>query len=137
MLFTPGGILTAVVVLQCLLITFLAWKWSVAARAQRPSGVDLAATPPEKVPTRLESRLQELEADQVSLSSSFEKVARDLKRLNSRAGMRELRAESTQERSSAPPLGTNKADLLKYYGMSGKVGPAFAQAQMEFEQRQH
>jgi hypothetical protein len=77
-------------------------------------------------------RLQELEADQVALSSTQEKLSTTVKRLTSRAGMRELR-DRESDSSSAPPKGTSKADLLRHYGMSGKVGPDFARAQLRLE----
>jgi Zn-dependent protease with chaperone function len=79
-------------------------------------------------------RLQELEADQVALSSTQEKLSTTVKRLTSRAGMRELRDQKNGS-SSDPPRGTSKADLLRHYGMSGKVGPEFAQAQLDYETR--
>lgn len=133
MFFTLGAILTVGSALLCLLTIGMLSIWWLAARVRRLSKLVSAATHSEKAPARWESRLQELEADQVSLSSSYEKVARELKRLNSRAGMREFRAESTQAELPIPPVGTSKADLLRHYGMAGKVGPDFARAQMQRE----
>jgi hypothetical protein len=127
----PGAILTVCAVLLSSLVTYLLSKWSPVARVRRASSLASVATPEEKAPQRWESRLRELELEVVSLSSSFEKVTKQLMRLNSRAGMRELREQSSH--SEAPPVGAPKADLLKHYGMSGKVGPSFAQAQLELE----
>jgi hypothetical protein len=76
--------------------------------------------------------LSDLEADQVALSSTQEKLCTTVKRLTSRAGMREHR-ERENDSSSDPPVGTSKAELLRHYGMAGKVGPEFARAQMEME----
>ncbi len=47
--------------------------------------------------------------------------------------MRELREREAEDAAGPPPPGTSKADLLRFYGLSGKVGPAFARKQMEFE----
>jgi hypothetical protein len=43
--------------------------------------------------------------------------------------MRDLRER--RDTPAAPPVGTSKADLLRYYGMHGKVGPEFARAQQQ------
>lgn len=97
-----------------------------------------ATTPTSQLASRdetlqeLRRRLSTVESDQVDLSSSQEKLHTTLKRLTSRDGMQRLRQERASH-SSPPPAGTSKADLLRYYGMSGKVGPAFAQAQLALE----
>jgi len=80
-----------------------------------------------------EAQLATLAADQAELFSTLGKLTTTVKRLSSRAGMQELRER--REAPEAPPVGTSKAELLKHYGMSGKVGPAFAQAQLELERK--
>lgn len=77
------------------------------------------------------AKLAQLDSDQAALFSTLEKLTTTVKRLSSRAGMREHRAREDQR--EAPPKGTPKAELLRHYGMSGKVGPAFAQAQLEID----
>lgn len=140
MLSTVGGILTALGGLLCLLAIVILSKCWLALRAMRASQRASAATPTEKAPTSWESRLRELEADQVSLSSTFEKVARELKRLNSRAGMRELRSESSPEPASAaldlsdPEVRRkHKVALMQKYGVAGKTPSQWAQRQLEIE----
>jgi hypothetical protein len=76
--------------------------------------------------------LATLVADQAALFSAFEKMAVTVKRLSSRAGMRDVR---DRQATAAPPEGTSKADLYRHYGFAGKVGPDFARAQQEFELR--
>lgn len=91
--------------------------------------------PPPTPPS--DTALAQVMADQAELFSTLGKLTTTVKRLSSRQGMQDVRARREAEDSnSAPPVGTSKADLLRYYGMSGKVGPAFAQAQRELELRQ-
>lgn len=134
MLFTVGDILTGAVVLLSLLSTGIAMKCWLAERARPVSKRASASTPPEKDPQPLESRLRDLEVELASLSSSFEKVTKLVQRLNSRAGMRELRAAG-ESAESPPPLGAPKADILRFAGMAGKVGPEFARAQLAREKK--
>lgn len=111
----------------------------LAISARRSSTPDSRSTRSPKAPDLPESstlaevlrRLQDLEADQVALSSTLEKLCTTTKRLTSRAGMREHRSNDLE--SSPPPVGASKADLLRHYGMSGKIGPEFARAQQELE----
>lgn len=65
--------------------------------------------------------------------STLEKLTTTVKRISSRQGMRDLREREAEDAAAPPPPGTSKAALLRYYGLSGKVGPAFARKQMEFE----
>lgn len=131
MFSTLGVILTVVGALQCLLGTLLLSKWWRARPVRRASPQDSASTPEEKAPPRWESRLLEVETELASLCSNFEKVNRQLMRLNSRAGMRELRARSSA--SEAPPVGAPKAELRRYYGVNGLSGPDQAAKQLDIE----
>jgi hypothetical protein len=78
-----------------------------------------------------ESHLARIETDQAELFSTLEKLNHTVKRLSSRQGMRDVRDQ--QQSSAEPPIGTSKAELLRHYGMSGKVGPDFARAQQQLE----
>lgn len=75
-----------------------------------------------------DATLVRLATDQAALSSSLESLAATVKRISSRHGMRELR--SSRAASEAPPPGAPKAEVLAFYGLRGKSGPAFAQAQL-------
>jgi uncharacterized protein YlxW (UPF0749 family) len=98
---------------------------------------------PEDSPSQdLRSALASLQADQAELYATLEKLTTTVKRLSSRAGMQELREQRNGHESSGrasgqnpPPTGAPKAELLRYYGMAGKVGPQFAQAQLDIERR--
>jgi hypothetical protein len=131
MLSTLGVMLTVGSVLLCLQTIAMLWLWSRVRRAPPRSTPASRATSAEPAPPQWESRLAELQADVVSLSSSFEKVTKAVTRQNQRDVMRERR--SGQGASEAPPKGTPKGELLRHYGMAGKVGPAFTRAQMEME----
>lgn len=89
------------------------------------------ASPPETPSSALRSEIASVREDVASLQSTLEKNSTTLKRLSSRAGMREIRER--RESASAPPQGAPKAELYRHYGMSGKVGPAFAVAQLQLE----
>lgn len=103
--------------------------WRTGSRASRRT----RSQPSEpQAPSSLDSRLAQLEADQAALYSTLEKLTTTVKRLSSRSGMRELR-ENRQSELTTPPPGTAKADLLRHYGMAGKVGPDFHRAQQELE----
>lgn len=118
-------ILSTSLAVACVVVS---WRWASAAiRPRKP--------PPSELTTPTSGRLDRIEADQVELSSNLEKVLVTMKRLNSRAAVQDHRARQNGE-LSAPPRGTSKAELLRYYGMAGKVGPAFAQAQLDLEQSQ-
>lgn len=109
-----------------------AWRQASASTRRSKQPPTSPATPPSETPS--ESRMARLAADQAELFSTLEKLTTTVKRLSSRQGMRDARERDAAEASnSAPPVGTSKADLLRHYGMSGKVGPAFAQAQLELE----
>lgn len=115
------------VALLCLLgILTLTQCW-VVARVLRLSKLALLATRKEKAPQRWESSLQEVRADLVSLSSNYEKVSKAMLRLNSRAGMRELRDERAH---APPPVGASKGELRRYYGLNTD-GPEFARRQLQ------
>lgn len=120
----------------CSLATVITWTWLLARYVSgRSKGVS-RSTPREKAPespelAEIRRQLESLQADQVGLSSNLEKVCTTAKRLTARAGMREHR--ESMGSSSPPPIGTPKAELLRHYGMSGKVGPEFARAQQELE----
>lgn len=103
------------------------WRWVSAATPRRKQ-------PPSVEPTPTSGQLAKLEADQVELFAALEKTSASLKRLTSRAAVQDHRERARNGSSSGPPpVGTSKAELLRHYGMSGKVGPAFAQAQLEME----
>jgi hypothetical protein len=105
--------------------------WCVRVLWKRAS----ASTPPTNPPdlSEVRRRLESLEADQVALSSNVEKLCTTAKRLTSRDGMQRLR--ESRSSPSVPPVGASKADLFRHYGMAGKVGPEFAQAQLDIERR--
>lgn len=124
------SLLGIVILLKLALVTCVAVLWRRVSRSTASPN-----PPPLPGAGELARRMQELEADQVALSSNLEKVATTAKRLTSRAGMRDLREKRGASRSDPPPIGTSKAELLRYYGMSGKVGPEFARAQQELERR--
>lgn len=128
MFSTHGAIWTALVVLLCSQITLMVWISRLAAHARRLSRLASLATKREQAPQLWESRLTDLSVEVASLSSNFEKVTRQLMRLNSRAGMRELRAR--EEEPEAPPFGAPKADVRKFYGLGNLTGPEFCRAQL-------
>jgi len=76
-----------------------------------------------------ESTLSKVVADVAELNSSFQSLARTLKRLSSRHGMAELR-ETRAAAEGPPPIGTPKAELRKYYGLQ-QSGPEFAKRQLQ------
>lgn len=105
------------------------WRWASASTRR-------AKPPPSEPATPISGRVTALEGDLAALYSSQEKILASLKSLTSRQAVRDHRAREKSESSDRdipPPLGTPKAELLKHYGMAGKVGPAFAQAQLEME----
>lgn len=109
----------------------VSWRWgsrSTPAR-KRPSSPEPTENSPEVSVT---AALAQLAADQAALFSTLEKLTTTVKRLSSRHGMQDLRERSSPSQTDPPP-GTSKAELLRHYGMSGKVGPAFAQAQLDIE----
>lgn len=131
MFSTVGVILTVCVALLSSLGTWLMSKWLRAAPARRASKRASVATPPEKDPPQWESRLAELRADVVSLSSSFEKVSKAVTKQNARTAMRELRSD--QAASEPPPPGADKATLYRHYGIAGKTPREIAQHQLDLE----
>jgi len=100
--------------LLCSLLTLITSTCLGAACVRRCSTLVLRATRRERAPEKWQSRVAELEAEVLSLSSTFEKVARQTQRLNSRAGMRELRAEKA-DADAPPPLNAGKQALRNYY----------------------
>lgn len=92
---------------------------------------------PEQPPTQISAAaMAQMAADQAELFSTLEKLTTTVKRLSSRQGMRDIREREAESSASPPPIGTSKADLLRHYGMHGKVGPEFARAQQELELKQ-
>jgi len=133
MFSTSGGTLMAIVALLSLLaiaITSIFWLAARVARLSRQVSLCMRRTP---APEKWESRLRELADDVSSLSSSHEKTQRLLSRLNSRAGMRELRADPNK--ADAPPPGTPKAALRAFYNVGGNSGRDM-QAKMALVQRE-
>lgn len=125
----PLFLLTTLLSVMCAIAGFALGfflRASASTRRQKPP-----ASPESTLGSGAESAMARLHADQAELFSTLEKLTTTVKRLSSRAGMADLRAGSKTE--APPPLGTDKATLLRYYGMSGKVGPAFAQAQLDLE----
>jgi len=113
---------------------FAAWKRASPSTRQRKQPPSPPTTPDSETPSL--AHLARLEADQAELFSTLGKLTTTVKRLSSRAGMQDFRDRERAETGEPPPRGTAKAELLRYYGMSGKVGPAFAQAQLQLEQNQ-
>lgn len=111
----------------CMLAGFAVVAWKRGSRSTRPSKQPESPPP---TPSSDAATLAALQADQAALFSTLEKLTTTVKRLSSRQGMRELRS---QDERAAPPVGAPKRDLLRHYGMSGKIGPAFAQAQLDLE----
>lgn len=107
----------------------VAWLRGSASTRPRKPPPSPPATPISPSPSEIAS----LQTDQAALFSNLEKLTTTVKRLSSRQGMRETRAR--KESASAPPRGAPKAELLRHYGMSGKVGPQFAQAQLDLERQ--
>jgi len=120
MFSTPGLMLTAVAVLLCSQIILTTWIWWLARRVRHCLTLVSAATSAEQAPSKWESRLRELADEVVSLSSSYEKAQRLLTKLNSRAGMRELRSDLDAS-DEAPPVGTPKSELWKWYADRGRI----------------
>lgn len=131
MSYTPGVIWTVGIVLLSLQITLIASLLWLAKRVRRLSKLASLATKREQAPQLWESRLAEVGAEVASLSSSFEKVSMQFSRLNSRVGMRNLRADRDEDRGPPPP-GATKAELRKYYGLQA-VGPDFTRQQQNLE----
>lgn len=136
MLSTLGVMLTVGIVLLYSLGTHLVSKLLRARRAKQRSQRASPATSTERAPTEWESRLAELRADVVSLSSSFEKVAKGVTRLNSRAGMRELRSDPDAS-NHPPPVTASKAEKYRYYGIAGRTPRDIAQHQLNLESDSH
>lgn len=125
-----AALLSLLITLTCLNLCVAAL---VVAAWRRVSASTRSRRQPESPPAIPNSALASLQADQAALYSSFEKMAVTVKRLSARHAMREAREQN--DSPSVPPVGTSKAELLRHYGMSGKVGPAFARAQMELEMK--
>lgn len=63
-----------------------------------------------------------------------EKITHQLAKLENRLRMREER-DKARLSQGAPEVGASKADLFRHYGFT-RVGPAFAQRQLDLERRQ-
>jgi hypothetical protein len=104
--------------------------WKLVSRSTPPA--KRPSSPPPTPPS--DSHLARVEADQAELFSTLAKINTTVKRLSSRAGMADLREQRAAPAArEEPPKGTSKAELFRHYGLSGKVGPAFAQAQLALE----
>ena len=77
------------------------------------------------------AQLAAVQAEMAELFSTLGKLTTTVKRISSRHGMADLREREAQP--VVPPVGAPKVELLRHYGMAGKVGPEFARAQMERE----
>src|SRR5262245_46514874 len=141
MFFTLGGTPMADFALRCLLITLTfsvctlvgcaAVRWmrgspSTPSRKPKPSLETIATS---ETPSALAAVI----ADQAALFSAFESMAKTVKRLSTRNAMRDAREAGPPGSSSAPPVGTSKTELRRFYGLSGKAGPAFVSRQLELE----
>lgn len=126
----PLSLLITLLTLTSLLAGCAFGAWHMASRSTRTT--KRQPSPPATLPSELQSQIASLQADQAASYSTLEKLTTTVKRLSSRQGMRDRR-DRDQAEFDDPPKGTSKADLLRHYGMSGKVGPAFAQAQLELE----
>jgi len=82
---------------------------------------------PEVTPDSVQAQIAQLQADQAALFATLERLTTTVKRLSSRNGMRELRERE------APPIGTPKSELRKFYGIAGMPGPAQAEMQLKRE----
>lgn len=131
MFSTLGVILMVFAALASSLGTLGLQKWLRARRARLRSQRVSVATRQEPAPPMWESRLAELQAEVVSLSSSFEKVTKVVTRQNARSAMRDHRAASSQE--APPPVGADKAELYRHYGLAGKTPRQIAQHQLDLE----
>jgi len=123
--------LTMLILLPWVVVACVALAWARASRSSRPK--KRADSPAETPPS--ETALAKIAADQAELFSTLGSLTTTVKRISSRHGMQALRERREAEHSTAPPRGASKAELLRYYGMSGKVGPAFAQAQLDLERK--
>jgi hypothetical protein len=125
----PLSSLITLIASMCWLAGSALVAWVLVSRSTRQR--KRPESPPPTPPS--EGHLARLEADQAELFSTLEKLSTTVKRLSSRAGMQDVRARSG--RDEPPPVGTDKATLLRHYGMSGKIGPEFARAQQDIELR--
>lgn len=143
MFSTLGDTQTAVVGLLCSLVTlFLLILGAVlyVIALLRPGSRSTPSKKPspstEQTPSSVtDARVAAMEADQAALFSTLEKLTTTIKRLSSRAGMRDLREREREDSNEAPPVGASKTELLRHYGFAGKAGPNFARAQQEYETR--
>jgi len=105
------------------------------SRSTRPPKQPRSPPPTQLSENPSDLDLAKLAIDQAELFSTLGKLTTTVKRLSSRQGMQDSRARKENGSNSDPPVGTSKAELLRHYGMSGKVGPEFARAQQQFELR--
>lgn len=121
-----------IAITSTLLVVFcVAAVFRRASRSTPPKKPPLLLAQTQPLPPPSDPKWAQLETDQAELFSTLGKLTTTVKRLSSRAGMQDVRARG--EAREAPPKGTSKAELLRFYGMSGKVGPSFAQAQLELD----
>jgi len=118
---TFGVIWTVIGVLLCSQIILITLHCLNARRVARLSRLASLYTKREQAPEKWELRLRELADDVSSLSSSHEKGQRLLMRLNSRAGMRELRGRDAAE-EGLPPPSAGKQALRAALGVGGISG---------------
>jgi len=96
--------------------------WSMASRSTR------STKRPNSPEATHSSAIAALQADQAALFSTLEKLTTTVKRLSSRQGMRDGRAEP-----EVPPVGTPKQKLREFYGLTGKSPAQVAAEQFERE----
>lgn len=127
------SLLTMLITSLCLIascVLALCWRVFRSTRAPKPPRSP-PRTPDSEHPSL--ARLETLAADQAELFSAVGKLSTTVKRLSSRAGMQDFREKERGDSNSAPPVGASKTELLRHYGMAGKVGPEFARAQQQLE----
>lgn len=126
--FGPLSLLITGIASLCCVAAYALGSWRAGSRSTR------ARKPPVSPPptSDLESRFAKIEADQVELFSTLQKLTTSMKRLSSRAGMQDLRE---REAHAPPPMGTPKSELRKHYGVAGMNGPAQAALQLVKERK--
>lgn len=118
-------LLITLITLICSIAAFALGRWkrgSASTRSPRQT------RSPEETPTSLEARFATMQADQLALCSALEKIHVTLAKMDQRQNMRARRATSVEPES--------KADLLARLGLTGKMGPQFARAQLELDRKQ-
>lgn len=128
--------MTVVLALLCSQVILVTWTCWLAARVRRFSRLAFASSKRAQAPAQWESRLRDLGLELASLSSSYEKLELLVTRLNSRAGMRELRSDPDAS-NHPPPVTASKAEKYRYYGIAGRTPRDIAQHQLNLESDSH